>query len=174
MTCVKWEYKTFWRVCCCLSLNIMGMISECYIFGCRCKDGFLQFADGDISTGSTQAIQLCGQNSRYSPPVVMFGDQGMATLLLRWVYEHSHVRLLFPSLYYTLWFMTLLFPIKCEETLVAQSNTINWRKSIVVPSGAKIASIISQYPFAEEKVSSLTGRIENGWWWWLDFLQKVH
>ncbi|XP_035700600.1 uncharacterized protein LOC110859521 isoform X2 [Folsomia candida] len=48
-----------------------------------CKEGWLQFADGDISIPSQQAIQLCGQNSRFSPPVVLFGDQGMATLFLR-------------------------------------------------------------------------------------------
>jgi hypothetical protein len=49
----------------------------------RCAKGFLQFADGDVTVPSSQAIQLCAENSRFSPPVVLFGDQGMATLLLR-------------------------------------------------------------------------------------------
>ncbi|CAG7720592.1 unnamed protein product, partial [Allacma fusca] len=49
-----------------------------------CTGGLLQFSEGDNGISvSSQAIQLCAANSRFSPPVVLFGDQGVATLMLR-------------------------------------------------------------------------------------------
>lgn len=67
----------------------MTCINYCNLFICRCSKGFVQFSDGDVINANPQAIQLCAENSRFSPPVVMFADKGIATLLLRYTIGES-------------------------------------------------------------------------------------
>ncbi|XP_065340585.1 uncharacterized protein LOC135939904 [Cloeon dipterum] len=49
--------------------------------GTSCHGGFVQLVDGTDMTAKPSDIQLCGQNERYTPPAVVFADQGTATLL---------------------------------------------------------------------------------------------
>lgn len=50
-----------------------------FIFSCI--GGFLQLTSGAEPQYSYSDNQICGMNERYSPPVVFFSDDGLATLL---------------------------------------------------------------------------------------------
>ena len=48
----------------------------------RCVGGGIQFISSPASVFQTGPLSLCGDNQRYSPPVVMFLDQGSPVLLV--------------------------------------------------------------------------------------------
>ncbi|XP_045481783.1 uncharacterized protein LOC123685937 isoform X1 [Harmonia axyridis] len=51
--------------------------------GTICNGGFLQLAAGTEPMYSISDYQICGVNERYSPPVVFYSDDDIATLLMQ-------------------------------------------------------------------------------------------
>ncbi|RZF37093.1 hypothetical protein LSTR_LSTR016444 [Laodelphax striatellus] len=46
-----------------------------------CESGFVQLVEGGEPVVNPAGTQICGGNERFSPPVVLFGDKGTATLI---------------------------------------------------------------------------------------------
>ena len=59
-------------MCCSYRRDKLSARSKCTLY-CRCSGGGLEFL---TPSSSSRYPPLCGENGRYSPPVVMFGDQG--------------------------------------------------------------------------------------------------
>ncbi|KAK7595221.1 hypothetical protein V9T40_001654 [Parthenolecanium corni] len=66
-----------------LELQIYRLVNVGRFNGTGCQSGYVHLADeSDIKFGSI-GVQICGENERFSPPVVLFVDKGEATLTLR-------------------------------------------------------------------------------------------
>lgn len=60
----------------------INMCSSCFKFCVHsCESGFVQLVDGMEPVPRSTETQICGGNDRYSPPVVLFGDKGPASLI---------------------------------------------------------------------------------------------
>ncbi|KAG8305576.1 hypothetical protein J6590_067957 [Homalodisca vitripennis] len=64
-----------------VEIQIYRLVSVGRFNGTSCESGFVQLVDGMESIPRTSETQICGGNDRYSPPVVLFGDKGPASLI---------------------------------------------------------------------------------------------
>ncbi|XKL64287.1 hypothetical protein PGB90_004373 [Kerria lacca] len=66
-----------------LELQIYRLVNVGRFNGTGCQSGYIHLVDeSDIKAGSL-GVQICGENERFAPPVVLFADKGAATLTLR-------------------------------------------------------------------------------------------
>ncbi|KAF4520579.1 hypothetical protein B566_EDAN011132 [Ephemera danica] len=66
-----------------VEVQVYRLLSVGRFNGTSCNGGFVQLVDGAEPNAKPGDTQICGQNERFTPPVVMFGDRGAATLLFR-------------------------------------------------------------------------------------------
>ncbi|XP_054277956.1 uncharacterized protein LOC128996585 [Macrosteles quadrilineatus] len=64
-----------------VEIQIYRLVNTGRFNGTGCESGFLQLVDGTESIPRLTETQICGGNDRYSPPVVLFGDKGPASLV---------------------------------------------------------------------------------------------
>ncbi|XP_065207017.1 uncharacterized protein LOC135836241 isoform X2 [Planococcus citri] len=66
-----------------LELQIYRLVNVGRFNGTGCQSGYVHLVDEvDIKSGSI-GVQICGENERFAPPVVLFADKGTATLTFR-------------------------------------------------------------------------------------------
>ncbi|KAL0279668.1 UNVERIFIED_CONTAM: hypothetical protein PYX00_001173 [Menopon gallinae] len=66
-----------------VEVQIYRLISVGRFNGTGCQGGFLQLVDGAASAPSKDSAEICGVNDRYAPPVLLFADNGPATLIFK-------------------------------------------------------------------------------------------
>ncbi|XP_014255384.2 uncharacterized protein LOC106669972 [Cimex lectularius] len=72
-----------------VEIQIYRLISVGKFNGTSCEAGFVQLVDGMSPTTKFGDTQICGTNERFTPPVLLFADNGPATLIFK-VAEPTH------------------------------------------------------------------------------------
>ncbi|XP_039276510.1 uncharacterized protein LOC111054673 isoform X1 [Nilaparvata lugens] len=66
-----------------VEIQIYRLVSVGKFNGTHCESGFVQLVEGGDPVVDPAGTQICGGNERFSPPVVLFGDKGTATLIFQ-------------------------------------------------------------------------------------------
>uniref|UniRef100_A0A146LBY2 Cubilin n=3 Tax=Lygus hesperus TaxID=30085 RepID=A0A146LBY2_LYGHE len=66
-----------------VEIQIYRLISVGKYNGTSCEGGYVQLVDGMSPVAKATDAQICGINERFSPPALIFGDNGPATLMFR-------------------------------------------------------------------------------------------
>ncbi|XP_017786083.1 PREDICTED: uncharacterized protein LOC108569152 [Nicrophorus vespilloides] len=77
-----------------VEIQVYRLVNTGKFNGTSCVGGHLQLMSGTEPLYSHHENQLCGTNERYSPPVVFFSDNGVATLLFEITEETSRSQFL--------------------------------------------------------------------------------
>ncbi|XP_073994280.1 uncharacterized protein isoform X2 [Rhodnius prolixus] len=64
-----------------VEIQLYRLISVGRYNGSRCEGGHVELVDGLLPYSNEDGTQVCGTNERFAPPVLLFGDNGPATLI---------------------------------------------------------------------------------------------
>lgn len=66
-----------------LEIQIYRLINVGRFNGTGCQSGYVHLVDESSAKFGSTGVHICGENERFAPPVVLFSDEGAATLTFR-------------------------------------------------------------------------------------------